>query len=72
MLEKEKKKVERKLKDDFLVSAWDKGLACIFSLPKQTWSPGSPRIPQCLPDIPKPELSSPRAGLPFPQRLIPI
>jgi hypothetical protein len=45
----------------------DKGLRYISYIPKQTWPPGSPRIP-----VPNPELSSPRAGLPFLLRLLAI
>jgi hypothetical protein len=34
---------------------WDKGPGYISYIPKQTWSPASPSIPQALPDIPCPQ-----------------
>lgn len=44
-----------------LVSTGDKGLRCIFYIPKQTRFPGSPSIPQSL------------SGLPcLPKRLLPL
>lgn len=46
----------------------------LFYIPKQTWPPSSPSIPQSqlAYPVPNPELSSSVAGLPFPQRLFPI
>jgi len=52
----------------------DKRLRHIFYIPKQTWPPGSPSIPQSLPGIyptPNLELSSPRIGLLFPLETLP-
>jgi hypothetical protein len=39
------------------IELWDKELRCIFYISKQTWSPGSPSIPQSLPGIPCPRAS---------------
>jgi hypothetical protein len=46
-----------------LASDGDKGLRYISYTPKQTWPPGSPRIPQFLPGIPCPTLNFPGQGL---------
>jgi hypothetical protein len=47
--------VSKALASLFGLGAQDKGLRCIFYTSKQTWSPGSPSIPQSLPDIPCPQ-----------------
>ena len=52
----------------------DKELGCIFYTPKQTWLQVLPASlsPYLAYPTPNPGLSSPGAGLPFPQRLFPI